>query len=256
MRRSSQGIIAIVALGGALLPQPTWGQEINDEVMRDITNTVRSLCNSPDRQGSDVSIEGNVEGGAIVKMLGIGGEVSLSRSQWEGIKDFLSDRANLRECVRHLTPIFLENFQPNEDAGITQDQLGNICRSSQHFEVCLDTWKARGATASVGLSVWNTSGTDIRVCMFRRYAYAVSESGEIANLSSNRFYWNASENNVEKLSYIFEFKKGPVGQSFDFSLEFEQPYSQFIFHNIVIGNESGENRVSDEKSSSTTSSIE
>lgn len=233
IRRKIEAIIASVIFTGILLQQPVLAQEISNEVMRDITNTVRSLCNSPDREGDDFSIEGQVGGGTLIRMLGVKGEVSLSSSQWQGIKDALSDRKNLRDCVRDLTPLFLDNFRPNKGSGIDDSQLGNICRANQDFELCLDSWTARGSTASVGLTLWNTTGRDVRVCMFGRYAYAISQSGEISQLRSNRFCWDLNADNVKKLSYLFEFKKGPVGKSFDFSIEFEQPYVQFVFNDIT-----------------------
>ena len=232
MRRMAKNLSACVIVWGALLSLPVSGQEVSDETIRNITNAVRDLCNSPDREGKNFSFDAQAEGGTIVKMIGVAGEVSLSKSEWVGIKDYLSDRADLRACVRHLTPIFIEKFKPNTDAGITRDQLGSICRDSQHFELCLDTWTARGPVASVGLSLWNTSGSNIQVCMFRRYASAVSETGETVELRSNRFCWDSNTHDVKKLSYVFEFEKGLVGSSFDFVLEFEQPYTQFVFHNI------------------------
>lgn len=206
-------------------------EEISGQAIRDITHSVRTLCNSPDREGEKYSILADGGAGAIVRAIGIEGEVTFSQSEWSGIQDFLSDRKDLRECTRHLTPLFLSKYGVRSGASASLNQLGKFCRSSQELEVCLDSWNGRAKIASVSLSAWNTSGSDIEVCRYSRYAFAVSEAGEKSELSSNRNCWQIPKGGVGSLAFVFEFD-ADVGKQFDFALELERPHSQFFFENI------------------------
>lgn len=93
-------------------------EEISNEIIRDITVAVKSLCSSPDKKGNNWSLEVTGEGVARLKLVGgVKGEVTFSREEWSGIKDSIADRPNLRDCVRDLVPQFLSKFAPSHTGG-------------------------------------------------------------------------------------------------------------------------------------------
>ena len=90
--------------------------EITDPRLRDITNTLKQICHVPSRRGEywDVKLSG--QGEAKVKLLGLDLEATLSKGQWNGVREALTpegqvaDRASARECIQKLAPIFIEKF--------------------------------------------------------------------------------------------------------------------------------------------------
>jgi curli biogenesis system outer membrane secretion channel CsgG len=96
--------------------QLVYSQEITNEMMRNITNSIAHLCTVPDQRGKywNLSITGG--GNTIVKLFNIDGHATFSKGEWEGIKNVLSpegqapDRDSARKCVQTLAPLFMEKF--------------------------------------------------------------------------------------------------------------------------------------------------
>ena len=104
-------------------------QDISDPVMRDVTNAVTKLCGAPDRQGEGWSVE--VEGGAgvVFKIVDVEGSAKFTREEWDGIKDDIKDRPNLRDCVRDLVPKFLDRFDERKSGSTAVPSQGWESRS-------------------------------------------------------------------------------------------------------------------------------
>jgi hypothetical protein len=86
-----------------------------------VTENVQAVCLSPSQQGSywNVSAKGgvNAEGLVRVIVLGINGEATFTKGEWEGVQQVLKehqagDNDSYRKCAEKLTPIFLEKFAP------------------------------------------------------------------------------------------------------------------------------------------------
>lgn len=92
------------------LPRDAVAQDISDPLIRDITAAVKELCSAPDRQGEHWQIETDATGNVLFRLFGLDAGVKFTREEWSGIKDAVSDRPNLRECTRDLTPQFLAKF--------------------------------------------------------------------------------------------------------------------------------------------------
>jgi hypothetical protein len=107
--------MALTLIGGVA----SIAEEISNPLIRDITRSVRELCNAPDRQGETWSVSVDGSAGATFKIVNVTGEAKFSRAEWKGIQDVLQDRPNLRECTQKLTPLFLSKF--TAATGMRQD---------------------------------------------------------------------------------------------------------------------------------------
>ena len=89
------------------------------EEIKEVKEIVRDLCQYPDRQGHYMQVEGSLEGGTVLRLVGIKGKVSLSREEWDGVRDVLPadrapDRMDVRRCAEYLTPLLLEKLEEPE----------------------------------------------------------------------------------------------------------------------------------------------
>jgi len=96
------------------------------ETLGEWTNSVRSLCMSPDTPGKywDVNAHADVGGGVRVKLVGEGDAnagVTFSKGEWDGIQRVLkeqqaSENKNYRDCVMNIIPVLKDkiNSKPGE----------------------------------------------------------------------------------------------------------------------------------------------
>ena len=73
---------------------------------------------------------------------------------------------------------------------------------------------------------------DITVSIFREYAILVDSMGQRKSKADNRFLIPIKAGETEQLSYNFLFEQAVNGDTFDFTLLLEEPYSQFGFYNL------------------------
>lgn len=89
--------------------------------INEITESISDICYQPS-DGLSKHYEVVVKGDADfrVKFLGkLGGEAEFNKEEWEGVerilqKDVATDRKDYRECVKELTPIFIQKFASKE----------------------------------------------------------------------------------------------------------------------------------------------
>src|SRR5262245_30646665 len=91
--------------------------EIEDNQIRDVTNAVKDLCSFPDRQGSTLTVTLNGSGDADVKLTSLKASAFFTKTEWQGIQDYLQDRPNLRDCVQKLVPTFLDKYKTGDACG-------------------------------------------------------------------------------------------------------------------------------------------
>ena len=84
-----------------------------------VTDSVLELCRGGSLAGEDASVQIKQEGKVTTVLLkklvdiGLDGEAEFSRKEWEGIQPLLPESLDSRahtECVKTLTPIFLEKY--------------------------------------------------------------------------------------------------------------------------------------------------
>lgn len=104
-----------------------------------IVAVVRDLCQSPNGSGKVTELKVGASGDAKVKFKladgKLGGEVAFSRTEWEGVRKVLTEQqaaenANYRECVKTLTPTFMEKLAPKQ----TGKTIGQVYFQSEPFQ--------------------------------------------------------------------------------------------------------------------------
>lgn len=90
-------------------------------LMEQATLNVKEVCQAPSDSGKywDVKLEGGGDAKVKLKLadMGVSGQAEFSKGEWQGVQRVLQeqqayDSANYRECVKKLTPLFLEKFVP------------------------------------------------------------------------------------------------------------------------------------------------
>lgn len=81
-----------------------------------ITDNIVKVCDKPENAGSywDIKVKGGGEAAIKLKLakLGLTGEAEFSKGEWDGVQKTVEDSKSYRECVRALSPMFLEKFLP------------------------------------------------------------------------------------------------------------------------------------------------
>lgn len=104
-----------------------------------IVAAVRDLCQSPNGNGKVTEFKVGASGDAKVKIKladgKLGGEVAFSRTEWEGVRKVLTEQqaaenANYRECVKTLTPTFMEKLAPKQ----TGKTIGQVYFEPERFQ--------------------------------------------------------------------------------------------------------------------------
>jgi TPR repeat protein len=73
-----------------------------------LRETVTALCETPSQKGHYLKIEGDLNVGATLKVVGINGGGKITKEDWRGISQTLSHyKTDPRECAIALTPILL-----------------------------------------------------------------------------------------------------------------------------------------------------
>lgn len=78
-----------------------------------VTKAVNEMCLHPDRKGSYLKVEGEIDAGVIVKVVGAELAGSVSHESWDGISQRLDQYAtDPRECAVQILQILIPNFRP------------------------------------------------------------------------------------------------------------------------------------------------
>ncbi|VAX04715.1 hypothetical protein MNBD_GAMMA20-877 [hydrothermal vent metagenome] len=88
----------------------------NESIMKNITDNIVKVCDKPEDAGKywDMKVKG--DGAAELKLklaeFGITGGAEFSKGEWQGVRTTIENNKNYRDCVKQLTPIFIEKFTP------------------------------------------------------------------------------------------------------------------------------------------------
>lgn len=141
-----------------------------ENIIEIITNNIVKVCNKPDEAGSywDIRVKGGGEAAIKLKLakLGITGEAEFSKGEWDGIKSTVEDSKNYRDCVKSLSPTFIEKFTPliqtKQNTKPQPKILGGI--KWQEFglglDMTLNSCKKQGSTVTCKFSV-KANDTDV-----------------------------------------------------------------------------------------------
>jgi hypothetical protein len=120
MQVAYRAALVSIAVIFALLVFPKRGAaEASKQTLDAVRESVMSICQSPNGDGTYVNIEGEGEAGVsvqILKLVGSGaakGKAKFSKEEWTGIRkvaDQAAENKDYRACVRELTPKFLDKF--------------------------------------------------------------------------------------------------------------------------------------------------
>jgi len=84
---------------------------LDGEQLGMLTSAVTEMCETPTKTGEKFSVEGTAEGGAILKLLKIGIEGKISKSEWNGIEQYREGLPDRVECVVKLVSILTPTFE-------------------------------------------------------------------------------------------------------------------------------------------------
>ncbi len=84
---------------------------LDGEQLGVLTSAVTEMCETPTKTGEKFSVEGTAEGGVIVKLLKIGVEGKISKSEWKGIEQYRESQPDRVECVVKLVSILIPTFE-------------------------------------------------------------------------------------------------------------------------------------------------
>jgi len=104
-----------------LIPIIVTSQVIQADTMELITKNIKSVCASPDQKSKYWEVKTEGKNNIDIKLLGMTNSLkgTISTGEWEGIQTVLKkqqakENQNYRECVKYLTPIFMNNFKQDE----------------------------------------------------------------------------------------------------------------------------------------------
>lgn len=105
-----------------LLPLIIVSQIIQADTMELITKNIKSVCASPDQKSKYWEVKAEGKNNMDIKLLGMENTLkgTISKGEWEGIQTVLKkqqakENQNYRECVKYLTPIFMNNFKQDRE---------------------------------------------------------------------------------------------------------------------------------------------
>lgn len=135
-------VIAFVLLSQNVLAQ---------SYMQELKNVIKDLCKASSERGKYWNLRVSADGSASVRLkladLGLSGDATFSREEWEGIQqvmkeDQLKDNERYTECVVKITPIFVERFSPpvlyrreERDRSFSFNERNNHCDDDREFNI-------------------------------------------------------------------------------------------------------------------------
>jgi len=78
-----------------------------------LQNAVREMCVQPDRKGSYLVLEGNLNAGATLKVIGVKAQGKITKEQWDGISQRLDQyKTDPRACAVSIVAILAPILYP------------------------------------------------------------------------------------------------------------------------------------------------
>ena len=154
----------------------------------------------------DIRVKGGGEAAIKLKLaeIGVTGEANFSKGEWEGIRSTVEDTKNYRDCVKSLSPIFIDKFsvlipqkqdeksQPRILGGVKWQEFGlgldmtlNACTGQGSTVTCDFSVKANDSDAILkiygGSAIYDQSGKKYT----SSYVAIANFKSELKSINSN-----------------------------------------------------------------------
>jgi hypothetical protein len=104
--------VGMIALFVALAPHAN-AQSPETSNLGALQTAVRQMCVQPDQKGHYLRYEGDLQAGATLRVLGVNGEGTVTKEQWDGINQRLDQyKTDPRECAIQVLGILIPSFYP------------------------------------------------------------------------------------------------------------------------------------------------
>jgi len=131
-----------------------------------ITQNIRDICLAPSDKGKywDISLKAGGETNVKLKFLGkASAEALFNKGEWEGVQKILrsqqaTDNASYRDCVKTLTPLFINKFVPSKQSKSKENKSGNKQKSINE-NIAQSTPTALPATSSITQNIDKSPGS-------------------------------------------------------------------------------------------------
>ncbi|WP_205627905.1 hypothetical protein [Ruegeria marisrubri] len=225
-------------------------QSLEDDDFETIKESVVAICGEFARSGS--SSEVDASGAINVDLLNLSrlfadfsseGEGEFSADEYIGVlREELGDEIKDNRACRmkiwndFVSKVLLKSGDEATDLSnraaqyVGQSSIFD-CKTTQYFEVCVDSSRIRGNFADLSLTLQNRTEEKIRLCQSTPHAYAISEDGKKSEVGRRYDCRDIMGGGAERFGFLFEFD-GSAGQSFDATVIFTEPSTQFTFRNL------------------------
>ena len=102
--------LALAVLASAVM-LATRAEALDGKDLQNLTATVHEMCVQPDRKGSYLKVDGDLNAGAILTVVGVKGEGKITKEDWEGISQRLDQyKTDPRACAIQVLGILIPAF--------------------------------------------------------------------------------------------------------------------------------------------------
>ncbi|VAX01002.1 hypothetical protein MNBD_GAMMA20-1539 [hydrothermal vent metagenome] len=173
------------------------------EALSQIAENLKQVCDKPENAGNYWDIRAKGNGGAEIKLkladIGMTGEATFSKAEWHDIQKTVEDNNDYRNCVKALSPIFIEKF-----SGLVSEKF--TVKKPKKRTLGGIKWQESGGGLKVTLSSCHRQFSSV-ICEFSAdptdsdLSIDLSENSAIYDQSGNKFV--PSEITVANLKTAF-----------------------------------------------------
>jgi hypothetical protein len=88
-------------------------QTLDTSGLAALQSAVHEMCVQPDRKGTYLKVEGDLNAGATLKVMGVGGQGKITKEDWDGISQRLDQyKTDPRACAINLVGILIPILSP------------------------------------------------------------------------------------------------------------------------------------------------
>jgi hypothetical protein len=99
---------------------------LNEVDLKSLQSSVREMCLHPDRAGTYLKIEGDLNANAVLKIAGVSADGKITKESWEGLNQRLDQyKTDPRACAIEVLKILVPLMGSNQDPKNTVTNTGN-----------------------------------------------------------------------------------------------------------------------------------
>lgn len=81
-----------------------------------LQTAIHGICAQPDQKGSYLKVEGDLNAGAVLKVLGVNGTGKITKDSWDGISQRADQyKTDPRQCAISILPILISSMSKPKD---------------------------------------------------------------------------------------------------------------------------------------------